>query len=428
MGNCLSGGKTNFLDSSSPVKKGAIKPELYTALYDYNSPGSLHFRKGETLIVIGSEDRFTFIGHVQGQRQTGHFPATYVKRAVITSANPGYGQDPQFKSPTHTPTKRASAADVASPSLALVQSRTRASSSTPQPESGALTFVKSRDSTPVHQARSGRGKSPRKLELQTLSAPPSPRRSSFGSPGRSSGEARSIMKGSRPQSAAKKPARAKGIRFAKKNPPSGLTHNRNDYERAGHFDPARSQDQWESEEEAENQRMLEFRWYILERDLPPGSKCDEHLQFIEAARIQMEVEANDKEERRRRFRDARATARSKPHDGSAARNAAARANVGRGGAAVMRNAPNASFVSIDEDVGAPKPNLTDYESNDSFNHEGVTITELPVEPRRRSAMPSSRPTRRVPPPPTPPPSANSQPSPRSRMLQYTPDIDNDVHC
>lgn len=198
--------------------------------------------------------------------------------------------------------------------------------------------------------------------------------------------------------------------------------------RAGHFDPARSQDQWESEEEAENQRMLEFRWYILERDLPPGSKCDEHLQFIEAARIQMEVEANDKEERRRRFRDARATARSKPHDGSAARNAAARANVGRGGAAVMRNPPNASFVSIDEDVGAPKPNLTDYESNDSFNHEGVTITELPVEPRRRSAMPSSRPTRRVPPPPTPPPSANSQPSPRSRMLQYTPDIDNDVHC
>lgn len=59
---------------------GTHAPVAYSALYDYNSnePGQLAFRKDDSLIVTGFSDRFTLIGHVQGQRGEGHFPKTYV--------------------------------------------------------------------------------------------------------------------------------------------------------------------------------------------------------------------------------------------------------------------------------------------------------------------------------------------------------------
>jgi hypothetical protein len=72
----------------SPWCRPLLRVELYTALYDLNAPGKLSFRKGDTLIVVGNEDRFTFIGHVQGQRQTGAFPATYVEKQQQQLNNP----------------------------------------------------------------------------------------------------------------------------------------------------------------------------------------------------------------------------------------------------------------------------------------------------------------------------------------------------
>ena len=46
-----------------------------------------------------------------------------------------------------------------------------------------------------------------------------------------------------------------------------------EYDRKGYFDADASFADWEEEEAEETQRQLFFRWEILERSLPKGSKC-----------------------------------------------------------------------------------------------------------------------------------------------------------
>lgn len=56
-------------------------------------------------------------------------------------------------------------------------------------------------------------------------------------------------------------------------------YSRFEYDRRGDFDPEAARREWEGEEEEERMRQLEDRWLVFERSLPPGTKCDERIQF-----------------------------------------------------------------------------------------------------------------------------------------------------
>eukprot|EP00035_Acanthoeca_spectabilis_P008584 m.155773 g.155773 ORF g.155773 m.155773 type:complete len:394 (+) comp14419_c0_seq3:224-1405(+) len=379
-----------------------VKPELYTALYDYDAPGKLRFRKNDTLVVIGSEDRFTFLGHVQGQRQTGTFPSTYVKRhddIGTSSTNPAYANNARTASNASRGSRPSAGASSTPAQLVVMQSRTKAGEE--QNEPGRLSFVKTRSPS------------------QSTPLPPAPPPPTVGkTKGAGKGKPlRSCLKGTAP-AGAKQQARAKGIRFAKRNPPAGQTHHPSQYERAGSFDAARSQVEWEREEEAEIQRMLEFRWQIMERDLPPGTRCAERAEIEDAAAARAEREAHAKEERRRKFREARATNR-KEQGGTTAARAAVMATSGRSGPAVVRSDSNGSG-------GGGGAGGAWTEGGRSGQTQSVTITMEPEEPRRRGAMAASRPTGRPtgrPPPPPPAPPGGSRGPPVSFVVD-----DVDVDC
>lgn len=79
-----------------------------------------------------------------------------------------------------------------------------------------------------------------------------------------------------------------------------------EYDRCGDFNPEKSQNEWEHEEEEEIRRQLEVRWQTFERKLPPGKKCGERAKFekIEADRNNSEMQA--KAERKRIYLEKRA--------------------------------------------------------------------------------------------------------------------------
>mmetsp|Transcript_15396 Transcript_15396/g.39719 ORF Transcript_15396/g.39719 Transcript_15396/m.39719 type:complete len:396 (+) Transcript_15396:235-1422(+) len=382
MGNCLD-------RRAAPSSRG-VRPELFTALYDHNAPGKLRFRKGDTLIVIGREDKFTLLGHVQGERATGTFPSTYVVRQAHAAGNPTFeprGVRNGSDSLRLTPVSSRRATEASGSRVAAQRTSVGRGS---QPSAGGFVFVSGKaapatDDSPSPgtafvAASSSRQRSPTVWKPKGQPAPPPPRTTRSSGSRKRANPPRSCLKGAAPLPAAKQQARAKGIRFAKRNPPAGTTHHTADYERAADFNPMRAQEEWEKEEEAEMQRMLEFRWYIMERDLPPGTRCPERVEFEEAARQRAEQEARqaarearEKEERRRRFREARATKR-KQAEQARARTAAALAGSSR---------------------GPPVLRLSD---GTALELGGDLIAE---PPRRRSAMAAGRPQRLPPAPPRP---------------------------
>eukprot|EP00038_Savillea_parva_P011288 m.196450 g.196450 ORF g.196450 m.196450 type:complete len:399 (+) comp19809_c0_seq1:256-1452(+) len=316
MGNCMTAEKSGGVNGT----KG-VKPVMYTALYDHNAPGRLRFRKGDTLIVIGSEDRFTFVGHVQGGRITGTIPATYVKRTdggtapppPVTAAAQRRSNKRRSSISTWDVTRRRSSntsntsagrqgdarrrssTTVTHPPMNLVkvQGRTRVSTAwgTPDKAAPSLVVVKSRassgsDALPL-------GSRPTAAHGQHANGPLAP-----------------ILKKSPSAPTAVTNRHASNhVRFARHNPPVGETYHAFDYERGGEFDAERSQRAWELEEAAESRRMLEFRWYIMERDLPPGTRCAERTAHEDAARLKAEQESRAREERRAKILAMRAAKR-----------------------------------------------------------------------------------------------------------------------
>jgi len=79
-----------------------------------------------------------------------------------------------------------------------------------------------------------------------------------------------------------------------------------EYDRCGDFNPEKSQNEWELEEEEEIRRQLQVRWQTFERHLAPGTKCGERAKFerIESERNRAENDA--KAERKRIFLEKRA--------------------------------------------------------------------------------------------------------------------------
>ena len=83
-------------------------------------------------------------------------------------------------------------------------------------------------------------------------------------------------------------------------------------DRRGEFFPEMAHKEWEKEEPEEKRRMMEDRWAYMERNMAPGGKCEERIEFEkkEEAKRKEQEEAEEharlkREERKRRLMEAR---------------------------------------------------------------------------------------------------------------------------
>ena len=79
-----------------------------------------------------------------------------------------------------------------------------------------------------------------------------------------------------------------------------------EYDRCGDFNPEKSQNEWELEEEEEIRRQLQVRWQTFEKKLEPGTKCGERVKFERIERERNRDESDAKAERKRVFLEKRA--------------------------------------------------------------------------------------------------------------------------
>lgn len=119
---------------------------------------------------------------------------------------------------------------------------------------------------------------------------------------------------------AEKESKAKhNVRFDERTEPEVLeVWSRFEYDRKGEFNPEVARMEWDTEEEEEKLRQLEDRWQHFERNLPPGTKCDERQHFeklkAEHERRQREAEEQAKERRaahKKKLMEARAARKNK---------------------------------------------------------------------------------------------------------------------
>eukprot|EP00041_Stephanoeca_diplocostata_P035479 m.1254405 g.1254405 ORF g.1254405 m.1254405 type:complete len:371 (+) comp24708_c1_seq6:341-1453(+) len=274
-------------------------PLAYRALYDYDSdePGQLTFRKDDTLIVTGSSDRFTLIGHVQGQRTEGTFPKTYAQisanppaRGVVspTTAHSGSAHDSFF----------GAASDSGGGLRIVPGSALSASSDDDHDDKRASNFDPRTLSRPKKSNTKEASPPKRKSKVDSFKKKqwnPSlvPKKSALKHGGNAS------PRRSKPR------RRPRGISFSTSADTVAYTHHRTDYDRAADFNPMEASVEWEREEEEEKTRQLQYRWFIMERDLPPGTKCEERATAERLALEEKERADLERAERRRKFKEKR---------------------------------------------------------------------------------------------------------------------------
>jgi len=83
------------------------------------------------------------------------------------------------------------------------------------------------------------------------------------------------------------------------------TYSKMEYDRCGEFDPHKASAEWEHEEEEEKIRQQRVLWEHMEKDLPPGEKCEDRRKIeIELQNKALEA-AKEKERRRAEFAEKR---------------------------------------------------------------------------------------------------------------------------